>query len=166
MKKYITLFLKTRFVLIFGCATALFVLFFSVLLFDRNAVYPPIFALWVYFVAIVFYAINLLVVLRFQRVIAYQERLFDIRFCDTNATPLYKGSIKAPGVFLSDDWLIFAGKSAFCRQYIKHIDIKSEEANMGNDYRLRIYTVDYKEYSIHIDSPANARRIQIWYKNQ
>lgn len=111
-------------------------------------------ALWVYVHALVWYLLDILLTFRFRRIIRYQERLFHVKFSNTNAAALYTGS----NTFLSDDWLIFSGRSAFCRQYIQRISIVTARRSMGNDYRLKLYTTDGKTYLRTIDSHTNAKK--------
>ena len=135
MKRYIVRFLKTRFLVIFVVATLYYELSFFILLWCKTAVYAPPFALWTYVPALVWYLLDILLTFRFRRIIRYQERLFHVKFSDTNVAALYPGS----NTFLSDDWLIFSGKSAFCRQYIRRVSIVTVRTGRGNDYRLKLY---------------------------
>lgn len=160
MKRYIVRFLKTRFLVIFGVATLYYELSFFILLWCKTAVYAPPFALWTYVPALVWYLLDILLTFRFRQIIRYQERLFHVKFSDTNAAALYPES----NTFLSDDWLIFSGKSAFCRKYIRRISIVAVRTNRGgNDYRLKLFTTDGKTYLHAIDSQTNANKIQRWY---
>lgn len=159
MKRYIVRFLKARFLVIFGVATLYYELSFFMLLWCKTAVYAPPFALRVYVPALVWYLLDILLTFRFRQITRYQERLFHVKFSDTNAAALYPES----NTFLSDDWLIFSGKSAFCRQYIRCISIVAVRTNRGNDYRLKLFTTDGKTYLHAIDSQTNANKIQRWY---
>lgn len=159
MKRYIVRFLKTRFLVIFGGATLFYELFFYVLLWCKTAAFAPPFALWTYVPALAWYLLDILLTFRFRQIIRYQERLFHVKFSDTNAAALYPES----NTFLSDDWLIFSGKSAFCRQYIRRISIVAVRTNRDNDYRLKLFTTDGKTYLHAIDSQTNANKIQRWY---
>lgn len=161
MNKYIIRFLKNRFIIAFVSASLFFALFFFTLLWCKSPAFSPYFAFWVYVPALIWLLADVLLTIRFKRIIRYQEQLLGVEFNDTNANPLYPGS----NTFLSDDWLIFAGKSAFHRQYIKRITINPKNTNIGLDYWLKIYTNDGKEYKRHIDSQTNTKKIQIWYKN-
>ena len=159
MKKYIKLFLKRRLLIVFISSTVLFILFFFVLSFCKSAVYPPSFALWVYVLAMVWYGFYIILVLRFKALIKRQEKQFGIVFNDTNAMALYPRS----ETFLSDDWLIFAGKTAFYRQYISCMQVILKRTKRGNDYYLKIQAADGKIFSIHIDSNSSAQKIKKWY---
>lgn len=158
MKKYIIHFLEISSAWIFGIATALFVLFFSVLLLNHNALYSPACALWVYAVAALCWILNTSSVFTFRKMVHQQAQLLNITLFDTNTVPLYKGSL----IFLSDDWLIIAGRFAFCKQYIKHISIIPKKINIGNDYWIKVQTSDAKAYSFHVDSYTNAKKIVAW----
>lgn len=159
MKRYIVRLLEARFLVIFGGATLFYELFFYVLLWCKTAAFAPPSALWVYVPALLWYLLDILLTFRFRQIIRYQERLFHVKFSDTNAAALYPES----NTFLSDDWLIFSGKSAFCRQYIRRISIVAVQTNRGNDYRLKLFTTDGKTYLHAIDSQTNASKIQRWY---
>lgn len=158
MKRYIVRFLKTRFLVIFGGATLFYELFFYVLLWCKTAAFAPPSALWTYVPALVWYLLDILLTFRFRQIIRYPERLFHVKFSDTNVAALYPES----NTFL-DDWLIFSGKSAFCRKHIRRISIVAVRTNMGNDYRLKLFTTDGKTYLHAIDSQTNANKIQHWY---
>ena len=159
MKRYIVRFLKARFLVIFGGATLFYELFFYVLLWCKTAAFAPPFALWTYVPALVWYLLDILLTFRFRQIIRYPERLFHVKFSDTNAAALYPES----NTFLSDDWLIFSGKSAFCRKYIRRISIVAVRTNRGNDYRLKLFTTGGKTYLHDIDSQTNPNKIQHWY---
>lgn len=161
MKKYIKYYLKTLFFWSFVSSTALFIIFFLVLVLCETAVYPPVTAFNVYFLVVAFLLFGALSCLRFQSIIKHQERLLHISFSDSNAAPLYKGSI----VFLSDEWLIVAGRTAFCKDYIKRISIVAEKTtNKVNGYRIKVLTVEGRFRSFDIDSSSSARKIVTWYK--
>ena len=159
MKKYTYIFLKNRLLIVFSAAALLFLLFFFVLLINKNAVYALPFALWVYVPAAVWYSIDILLSIRFQRMIRYQEQYFNVVFSDADSVPLFPGSI----TYLSDDWLIFSGKTAFYRKYVGKITVERVHTNMGNDYYLKIQTCDGRTYTKAIDSYTNARKIQDWF---
>ncbi|MCI7811433.1 MAG: hypothetical protein MR552_05790 [Clostridiales bacterium] len=106
MKQYIVRFLKARFLVIFGGATLFYELFFYVLLWCKTAAFAPPSALRVYVPALAWYLLDILLTFRFRQIIRYQERLFHVKFSDTNAAALYPES----NTFLSDDWLIFSGE--------------------------------------------------------
>ena len=126
MKRYIVRFLKARFLVIFGGATLFYELFFYVLLWCKTAAFAPPSALRVYVPALAWYLLDILLTFRFRQIIRYQERLFHVKFSDTNAAALYPES----NTFL-DDWLIFSGKSAFCRKFIRRISIVAVRTNRG-----------------------------------
>lgn len=160
-KKYIIVFLKNRLRIIFITSTFFFLLFLFVLLFNKNTAYTPIFALWVYVSALIWYGVDILLSIRFQHMIKYQEKYLNVVFSDADSISLFPTSM----TYLSDDWLIFCGKAAFHRQYITKVVIKRTRSNMGNDYRLTIQTCDGKNYTRAIDSYANARKIQNWFNS-
>lgn len=159
MKKYINHFLKRRLLIIIISSTVLFLLFFHILLFCQSAADPPLSALWVYVLALVWYGFYIILTLRFKALIKRQEKQFGIVFNDTNVVALYPKS----NTFLSDDWLIFAGKTAFYRQYISCIQVIPKRTSMGNDYYLKIKAVDSTIFTIHIDSNSSAKRIKKWF---
>ena len=160
MKKYSLLFLKRRLRIVFVSSTFLFLIFFFALILCKNAVYSPLFALWSYALALVWYAADILLTIRFQTMIRYQERRFGIPFRDTNAAALFPHS----NTFLSDDWLIFAGRSAFYRQYINDMQIITKRTGMGNDFYLRLQTDDNRTYTVTVDSDVNSKKIRQWFQ--
>lgn len=161
MKKYTYVFLKNRFLIVFAAATLFFLLFFFVLLINKSAVYAPSFGLWVYVPAVVWYGIDILLSIRFQRMIRYQETYLNVVFSDADSAPLFPKSM----TYLSKEWLIFSGKAAFHRQYIKKIAIKARRTNMGNDHYLKIQVCDGKTYTKAVDSYSNAQKIRDWFLN-
>lgn len=162
MNKYTKLFLKNRLLLIFVVGTLFFLLFFFVLLFNKNAIYPPAFALWIYVPGVVWFAIDVLLTIRFRKLIRYQEEFLNISFNDQNAAPLFPRFL----TYLSDDWVIFSGKTAFHREFIEKVTIRPKHASTGgNNYILKIKTRTGRSYKRVFGSHADARDIQHWFKN-
>lgn len=162
MNKYSELFLKNRLLITSFIGTFFFLLFFFVLLIYKDAVYPPAFALFAYVPFLIWYGIDILLTIRFRKLIHYQEERLNVVFNDSNAVPLYPKS----KTFLSDDWLIFSGKEAFHKLYLERISIKTVPVNMGNDCKLKITTRDGIIFTKAIDSYTNAKKIQNWLKSK
>ncbi len=160
MNKYIILFLKNRLLIISVTGTLFFLLYFFVLLFNNN-VYTPIFAFWAFVPMLIWFCIDILLTIRFQRLIRYQEEYLNVVFNDINAVPLFPKSM----TYLSDDWLIFSGKLAFHSQYIESISIIASWTSMGKDYKLKIQTCTGKTYMKSVDSYRNAIKIKHWFEN-
>ena len=161
MEKYTRLFLKYRLLITSLSGTFFFLLFFFVLLFHKDAVYPPTFALLVYVPFLIWYGIDVLLTIRFQKLIRYQEKHLNVVFDDTNAVPLFPKSL----TYLSDSWLIFSGKEAFHKQYIERILVETIHNSMGHDYKVNIMTLEGKAYTKAVDSYTSAEMIKKWLKN-
>ena len=161
MKKYTVLFLKNRLLITSLFGSFFFLLFFFVSLFIPDAAYPPIFALLAYVPFVIWYGIDIIMTIRFRKLIRFQENLLNVVFNDDNAIPLFPKSL----TYISNSWLIFSGKEAFHKLFIERISIKTIHTNMGNDYNLKIMTRKGKTYTKVIDSYTSAKKIQNWLKN-
>ena len=108
------------------------------------------------------FAIDVLLTIRFRKLIRYQEEFLNISFNDQNAAPLLPRSL----TYLSDDWVIFSGKTAFHREFIEKVTIRPKHASTGgNNYILKIKTRTGRSYKRVFGSHADARDIQHWFKN-
>lgn len=161
MNKYTGLFLKNRVLITSLSGTFFFLLFFFVLLFHKDAVYPPAFAFLVYVPFLIWYGIDVLLTIRFQKLIRYQEKRLNVVFDDANAVPLFPKSL----TYLSNSWLIFSGKEAFHKLYIERISIKTIHTSMGNYYKVSIITLKGNTYTKAVDSYTSAKMIKKWLKN-
>lgn len=161
MDSYIKRFLKNRFCLTFGIAT-LFELLFLIpdLLYDQ-ALEGPAFYIGCYLLALGWFLLDIGYTLYFRRLIRYQERLLHTTFNDANARPLYPHS----HIIFSDEWLIFTGKAAFCRAYIRRITISTRPSGRTYVHILKIYTNDGNRYTHRFSSHSDAQKIRQWFNS-
>ncbi len=160
MDSYIKRFLKNCFCISFGCVTLFaLVLLISDLIYDK-AIGDPSIYIGCYVVALCWFLLCIGYTLHFRRLIRYQEQLLHTSFNDTSARPLYPHS----GIVLSDNWLIFSGKSAFSRTYIQRITISTRPSGRSYVHVLKIYATDGKLYQHKFYSRSDAQKIQQWFK--
>ena len=158
MEKYMKHFLKNRFLMVFGYSSLFYPMFFLLFVTDESVWKSLLFGLIVYIPGLIWYAVDVVLVIRFKRLIQDQEQRFGVAFEDKNAAAVAPKS----DTFLSDDWLIFAGKYAFFRGYIKQISIISKRTAWGRAYVVKIYSADGKVYPRGVDSVFSAQKIQQW----
>lgn len=161
MTPYIKRFLKNRFCLVFGSATLFgLLLLIPDLLYDQ-AVEDPMIYIGCYLLALGWFLLDIGYTLYFRRLIRYQEQLLHTTFNDANARPLYPHS----HIIFSDDWLIFSGKSAFCRAYIRRITVSTRPSGRTYVHILKIYATDGKRYTHRFSSRSDAQKIRQWFKS-
>lgn len=161
MTPYIKRFLKNRFCLAFGSATLLDLLFLIPDLIYDKALEDPMIYIGCYLLALGWFLLDIGYALYFRRLIRYQEQLLHTTFNDANGHPLYPHS----HIILSDNWLIFAGKSAFCRAYIRRITVSTRPSGRTYVHILKIYATDGKRYTHRFSSRSDAQKIRQWFKS-
>lgn len=161
MTPYIKRFLKNRFCLAFGSATLFgLLLLIPDLLYDQALEDPTIY-IGCYLLALCWFLLDIGYTLYFRRLIQYQEQLLHTTFNDANARPLYPHS----HIIFSDDWLIFTGKAAFCRAYIRRITISTRPSGRTYVHILKIYATDGKRYTHRFSSRSDAQKIRQWFNS-
>ena len=100
--------------------------------------------IWLFCPVIIAVIISPLYIIRFNRLINHQEKMFDIKFDDCNAKDLGNKI-----TFISDNWLIHSGSCAFYRDYVKSFGLKTKISRLGTDYKIIINTIDGKNYHFH-----------------
>jgi hypothetical protein len=95
---------------------------------------------------------------RFRKMIEEQESLYRISFCDNGAIHL------ETTLYLSEDWLIFAGSVALYKKHIRSVRAKSEIGRVGSSYKVTLRTVTGKKYVVWCLSHENVERIKKWKK--
>ena len=88
-----------------------------------------------------------------------QEQLYGVSFNDNNAVHL------ETTLYLSEDWLIWAGESAIYKYHIKSVRSKLVHGRSGSSNKVVITTVDNKKYVIWCLSYSNINKIRKWKKN-
>ena len=156
MKKYIEIYHKRNIKLALFCAIIVFVPLFVVSLFYDVVPEDTIVSFAPFVLAIVSIGVASLYTLRFKKLIEKQEHIYDIKFQYTNAQHL------ETTLYLSDDWLIWAGCSAFYKKHIKSISSVRRFGRVGSSNEITIKTIDNKKYTIWCLSSSNIKKIKDW----
>ena len=85
-----------------------------------------------------------------------QERLYNIKFKDYYAVNLEKT------VFLSQNWIIYAGRIAIYKKHIQAISSKYVIGKGPSFYKVIIKTVDNKKYTLKCYEQSNLVKIKNW----
>ena len=159
-EKYIKIYHKRNVRLVFICASIIFLpLFITSLLYD---VVPG--DIWIalvpFYLAPMCVAVASLYTIRFRKMIAKQEQAYHIQFQDHDVVHL------ETTLYLSDDWLIWAGSCAFYKQHIKAIRSVRRFGRAGSSNQVTIQTMDDKKYTVWCLSAANVKKLKAWQKSQ
>ena len=158
MRKYINIYIRRNFLLALFCSIIIFIplfivsLIYDVISYDIAVSFTP-FVLS--FLCVLFSNFS---TIKFKKMITQQETMYNIEFNDNSAQHL------ETTLYLSDNWLIYAGISAFCKNHIRSIRTKVECGKAGTSKRIIIETVNNKKYAIWCVSDENARNIEKWLK--
>ena len=145
--------------LVFICASIIFLpLFITSLLYD---VVPG--DIWIalvpFYLAPICVAVASLYTIRFRKMIAKQEQAYHIQFQDDNVEHL------ETTLYLSSDWLIWAGSCAFYKKHIKSIRSVRRFGRAGSSNQVTINTIDGKKYTMWCLSAANVKKLKAWQKS-
>lgn len=158
MEKYIKIYHKQNVRAALLCAIIMFLpLFIVSLLYD---VYPEdiLISFFPFVLAVLSVAIASLYTVRFKKLIKMQEQIYGIEFQDANAVHIGKR------LYLSDEWLIWAGSGAFYKKHIKTIgSVCTHVASPGISYKAVIKTIDGKKYSFSC-AASDIKKIRKWRK--
>ena len=159
IKKYIKIYHKRNVLLALFCASIIFLpLFITSLLYD--AVPGDIWiALVPFYLAPICVAVASLYTIRFRKMIAKQEQTYHIQFQDDNVEHL------ETTLYLSRDWLIWAGSCAFCKKHIQSIHSVRRFGRAGSSNQVTIQTMDNKKYTVWCLSAANVKKLKAWQKS-
>ena len=158
VEKYIKIYRKRNVILALICTTIVFIplliasLIYDVLSYDLIVAFIPF---PIAFICVLF---SFLSIIRFRKMIRQQESLYDTVFSDTDATHL------ETTLYLSKDWLIWAGCCAIYKIHIQSIQHKLVVGRFGSSNKVTITTVDNKRYTIWCLSTTNIKKIKIWHK--
>ena len=99
-----------------------------------------------------------------------QKKMLNIKFDGKGVKPLYPSATAMSTnslIYMSDEWLIFAGTGAFCRDYIEKFTVRSKKRKNHVDYYHLCIIVgkDKKKYYKLLDSASTAKRVREWYRN-
>lgn len=157
--KYIKIYIKRNVRLAFVCATIVAVPLFITSLFYDVLAYDMLAALVPYPIAAVVVLFCSLPIFRFRRMIQKQEVLYGAEFNDVDVKHL------ETTLYISQDWLIWAGISAFHKRHIKQITHKLRHGRAGmSSNEVKIITVDNKKYTIWCLSTSNIKKVKDWLK--
>ena len=154
--KYIRIYLKRNIQLAFVCATIVFVPLFVVSLFYTVVPEDTLVSFVPYVLAAAYIAVASLFTKRFKKMIHKQEQLYDVQFQDMDVEHL------ETTLYLSKDWLIWAGSCAMYKEHIKSISSALRHGRAGSSNEVVIRTVDNRQYTIWCLSSSNVKRIKKW----
>ncbi len=158
INKYINIYNKRNCLLSLLCAIIAFVPLFVVSLIYDVVPEDILIAFAPFVIGAICVAIASLFTIRFRKMIRRQEQLYKVQFSDRNAVHL------ETTLYLSSDWLIWAGISAIYRNHIKSISSKLIIGKGGSSNKVIIKTVDNKKYTIWCLSSSNVVKIKKWRK--
>ena len=156
MEKYIKIYHKRNVKLALLCAVIVFVPLFVVSLFYDVVPEDTIVSFVPFVLAALIVAFASLYTFRFKKLIEKQEQIYSIQFQDINAEHLENT------LYLSDEWLIWAGSSAFFKKHIKSISSVRRFGRVGSSNQVTIKTVDNKKYTIWCLRTSNIKKIREW----
>ena len=159
MEKFIRIYMKRNLLTALSCAIICFVPLFIVSLIYDVLSYDLIVSFAPFLIALLCVAFSYLYTFRFRRMISEQEKTFSVVFDDTAALHL------ETTIFLSNDWLIYAGSAAFYRGYVKSVSSKTKHAlRGGSSNRVTLKTIDGRHYVIWAISPSVVKMLREWSK--
>ena len=159
VEKYIKIYVNRNIILALICATIVFIPLLIVSLIYDVLSYDLIVALTPFLIALVCVLISFQSIIRFRKMIMQQETLYDTIFSDTNADHL------ETTLYLSKDWLIWAGSCAIYKKHIEFIKHKLESGRASSSSKVTITTADNKRYIIWCLSTTNIKKIKTWHKS-
>ena len=154
--KYIRIYHKRNIQLAFVCATIVFVPLFVISLFYNVVPEDTLVSFVPYVLAAACIVVASLFTKRFRKMIHIQEQLYDVQFKDTDVEHL------ETTLYLSKDWLIWAGSCAMYRAHIKTINSVLRHGRVGSSNEVIIKTVDNKQYRIWCLNSSNVKKIMKW----
>ena len=159
VEKYIMLYIRRNTILAFTCATIVFLPLFVVSLIYDVISYDLLVAFSPFGIAVICILLSLLPIARFKKMVLQQEALYHTSFSDFEATHL------ETILYLSKDWLIWAGSCAIHKEHIQSVKHKRVAGRVGSSNKVTITTADNKNFVIWCLSASNIKRIKEWYKS-
>lgn len=165
MKKYNLIYAKNTFLMCFVISLIAAIPLFIVSLFYDAAENDVLYFLYCFLAGAAVWLARLLRIPFAHMILRRQEKLLGIKFDDKDVKPLYPKSANSL-IYVSDEWLIFAGTGAFCRDYIEKITVRSKKRKNRTDYfhLCIIIGKDQKKYYKLLDSASTAKKIREWYR--
>jgi predicted ferric reductase len=159
MEKYIKIYHKRNAQLGCLCAFIAFVPLFIVSLFYDVISEDTLVSFVPFALAAICVAVASLYTIRFKKLIKQQEEIYLIQFQDDNVEHL------ETTLYLSDNWLIWAGSCAFYKNHIKSISSVRRFGRAGSSNQVTIKTVDDKKYTVWCLSASNVKKLKQWGKS-
>ena len=156
MEKYIKIYHKRNTLLALFCASIVFLPLFAVSLFYDVVPEDTLISFVPFILAPLWVAVASLYTIRFKKLIAEQEKIYHIQFQDDNVEHL------ETTLYLSDDWLIWAGSCAFYKKHIKSISSVRRLGRAGSSNQVTIKTIDDKKYTVWCLSASNVKKLKEW----
>ena len=159
INKYIHIYNKRNCLVALFCASIVFIpliivsLIYDVIPEDTLIAFVP------FVIAAICVAIASLYTIRFKKMIKMQEHQYGVQFNDDNVVHL------ETTLYLSENWLIWAGISSIYKKHIKSIHSKLVHGRSGSSNKVIIKTVDNKKYTIWCLSSSNINKIRTWKNN-
>ena len=154
--KYIKIYHKRNIQLALICGTIVFVPLFVVSLFYDVVPEDTLVSFVPYILAAACIAVASLFTKRFRKMIHKQEQIYGVQFQDTDVVHL------ETTLYLSKDWLIWAGSCAMYKEHIKSISSALRHGRVGSSNEVIIKTVDNKQYRIWCLNSSNVKKIKKW----
>ena len=159
INKYIHIYNRRNCLLALFCAIIAFIPLFIVSLIYDVIPEDTLISFVPFVIAAICVAIASLYTIRFKKMINMQEQLYGVSFNDNNAVHL------ETTLYLSEDWLIWAGVSSMYKSHIKSVRSKLIHGRSGSSNKVVITTVDNKKYVIWCLSSSNINKIRKWKNN-
>ena len=156
--KYIHIYTKRNCMVALFCAGITFIPLFIVSLIYDVIPEDTLIAFAPFVIATICVAIASLCTIRFKKMIKMQEQQYGVQFDDNNVVDL------ETTLYLSENWLIWAGISGIYKDHIKSIHSKLIHGRSGSSNKVTIKTVDNKKYTIWCLSSSNINKIRKWKK--
>ena len=156
ISKYIKVYVKRNVFLALFCSILVFIplficsLIYDVLSYDIAVSFVP------FAIAIICVLISLIPTIQFRRMIAQQEKQYGVKFSDAWAVHL------ETTLYLSDNWLIWAGVSALYRGHISDIQAKTMSGSVGSSNKVKLITADNRRYVVWCLSDNNLKKVYKW----
>ena len=157
MQRYIAIYLKQQVKLSFLCAIIAFIPTFGFSLFYDVIPNDTLLSFYPFVLALLYMGIAPLPIIRFRRLIRTQEQYYHVAFTTTNDVCLGKT------LYLSDEWLIWAGSAAFYKKHIKTIDSHKDQPRTPRSYKTIVRTKDGKNYSFWCTA-TEVKTIKRWMR--
>ena len=165
MKKYNLIYAKNTFLMCFFISLFAAVPFFAVSFFFDAVENDILYSLYYLLAGAAVWLLLLLRIPFVHMILRRQEKMLGIKFDDKDVKPLYPKSANSL-IYVSDEWLIFAGTGAFGRAYIEKLTVRSKKRKNRTDYYHLCIIIgkDQKKYYKLLDSASTAKKIREWYR--